>query len=157
MEYYDTIAKGYDELHGEEQIKKAKIILQHITINDTDTLLDVGCGTGIASIFPGNITGIDTSKELIKLAQTRIKAQVADAHHLPFPNNSFDIVISLTAAHHFKKKAFKEIQRVAKGTVIITLLKKANNFVDLHNLLHKLFKVKKEIEEDKDIIYFLHT
>ena len=47
MNYYDKIAKGYEELHKEEQLKKIKLIKTILKVNPTDKLLDVGCGTGL--------------------------------------------------------------------------------------------------------------
>ena len=48
-EYYDKIAKGYNELHAEEQKKKLAIIKKYIQPEKSDLLLDVGCGTGVSS------------------------------------------------------------------------------------------------------------
>ena len=156
MEYYDQIASAYDELYGEEQKNKARIILQHLPLTPSTTLLDIGCGTGIATaLFPCNTTGIDTSPQLIEQAKKRINAQVADAHHLPFPDQSFDIVISLTAAHHFSLAAFIEMKRVAKSQIVITILKKSSKREELDSTIRKLFKVTKVVHDKKDIIYLL--
>ena len=49
MDYYSSIAKGYDELHKEEQLKKLQIIAKHI--KPKGLLLDIGAGTGISTSF----------------------------------------------------------------------------------------------------------
>ena len=53
------------------------------------------------------------------------KLQVADARELPFQDDSFDLVISITTVHNFDRKdcmaALKEISRVSKGNAFITV------------------------------------
>lgn len=155
MTYYDEIAAGYEQLHGEEQKEKARIIAENLVIKPTDTLLDVGCGTAsYLSIFKCKKTGIDPSKELLK--QAKIPVIQGKAEALPFPDNSFDIVISLTAIHHAEaKKAVAEMFRVAKRDVAISVLKKAANFKAIEAEISK-FKVVKRIEEAHDVIFFIH-
>ena len=152
MNYYNTIAASYNELHGEEQIKKAKVILEHLTVKKTDELLDVGCGTGIATLlFYCENIGIDPSAELVK--QCKFKAMVGKAEELPFPDKSFDIVISLTVIHHCDvDKALAEIKRVAKRDVVITVLKKSKTAKEIVEKIKKMFTIVKELEEEKDII-----
>jgi ubiquinone/menaquinone biosynthesis C-methylase UbiE len=154
MDYYDEIAEGYERLHGEEQLRKAKIILQNLEIKKSDKLLDVGCGTAsYLSIFKCEKTGIDPSKELLK--QAKIPTVQGKAEELPFPDNSFDIVISLTVIHHANpKKAVAEMFRVAKRDIVISVLKKASNFSEIEKKISKL-NVKKRVEELHDVIFFV--
>jgi len=153
MTYYDEIAASYEKLHGEEQLQKAKIILQNLKIEPTDTLLDVGCGTAsYLSIFHCKKTGIDPSTELLK--QAKIPVIQGTAEVLPFADNSFDIVISLTAIHHADaKKAISEMFRVAKRDIVISVLKKSVNFkaIEAEIRKHRPFKI---VEESHDIIFF---
>ena len=150
MNYYNTIAKSYNELHGEEQVKKAKLILQYLKVNKTDKLLDVGCGTGIATeLFNCDKTGIDPSAELVK--QCKFKTIVGKAEELPFPDKSFDIVLCMTAIHHCDlDKALAEIKRIARRDVVITVLKKLKNAQEIVGKIRKVFTVVKEVEEEKD-------
>ncbi len=48
--YYDEISASYEELHKEEQLKKIEIIKLSINPKKENKLLDVGCGTGLATI-----------------------------------------------------------------------------------------------------------
>ncbi|MEK6822251.1 MAG: hypothetical protein AABY13_00355, partial [Nanoarchaeota archaeon] len=62
MTGYDHLAPGYNALHGEEQADKARIIAAHLQTSASDTILDVGCGSGLGSQFMKGIkTGIDPS------------------------------------------------------------------------------------------------
>ncbi len=155
MDYYGQIAESYNELHGEEQIAKARIVLQNLTISPNDSLLDVGCGTGIATeLFPCRKTGIDPSAELLKSA--KFKVIVGKAESLPFPDNSFDIVISLTAVHNFDnpRKGLEEMKRVSKRDIVISVLKKSSRFADIEKFINELFKITKRVEEVHDVIFF---
>jgi ubiquinone/menaquinone biosynthesis C-methylase UbiE len=65
-------------------------------------LLDVGCGTGHwDSFFAGmgyQVMGIDVAPAMIEVARAALPTglfQVADACDLPFPDASFDVVVSM--------------------------------------------------------------
>lgn len=71
-------------------------------------VLEVGCGRGIfacyfAKYYGAKITGIDLSPAMIESSNTRAinegvqystEFKVADASRLPFPDNSFDVIVS---------------------------------------------------------------
>jgi len=96
-----------------------------------ERLLDVGCGTGAATLFlareypQARVRGVDLSPRMIKEANNKIgldpEARVAfragDASKLPYPDQNFDLV-SQTNMPIF----FAEIDRVLRpgGSVIIT-------------------------------------
>jgi ubiquinone/menaquinone biosynthesis C-methylase UbiE len=72
-------------------------------------LLDVACGSGQLALIAARegvrVTGVDIAENLIERAQARSTAeglrarfQVADAESLPFPDASFDVVVSLIGA-----------------------------------------------------------
>lgn len=154
MTYYDETSKGYDELHGEEQLKKLKIIAKEIKITKSTKLLDVGCGSGLsAKIFDCDITGIDPSEELLK--QCPFKTIKVSAESIPFPDTSFDVVIAVTSIHNFDdiEKGLKEIKRVGKDIFALTVLKKSPKKKAIINLIRNNFKIKKEIDEEKDLIF----
>lgn len=158
---YDHISKGYDKLYKEEQQKKLRLIKEKlkelkIKISKDDKLLDVGCGTGISSDFECDVTGIDPSKELLNHAN--IKAIKGIAEDLPFEDNSFDIIVSLTAIHNFSdiEKGLKEMKRVGKNLFIFSVLRKSSKAGLIDNLIKQNFKVIVKIDEEKDHIYFLN-
>lgn len=151
MDYYNNIAEGYNDLHKEEQLKKLKLIKENISVTK-GKLLDVGCGTGFAKeVFSEfDYTGIDPSKELLK--QCKGKTVLGKAEKLPFSDETFDLVISVTALHHCNlKKAINEIKRVVKrnGQIIISFLKKSKKLNETKKLLNDF----KQIDEGKDIIF----
>lgn len=161
MEYYNKIAKGYDELHQKEQLAKLRIISQNLKVQENDRLLDLGCGTGFSSeIFYCHIIGLEPSKEMLiqgkKERVHKMNFLQGEGEHLPFSDNSFDIVICVTALHNFKdpRSGLDEIKRVGKGKGVITILKKAKHANALKDSVIEIFTIEKEIEEDKDIILF---
>ena len=97
------------------------------------SLLDVGCGKGfmlhdLAELIPGiTVEGIDISQYAIENAIEDMKphVQVANATHLPFPDNSFNVVISINTVHNLEReacaKALQEIERVSRGSSFITV------------------------------------
>jgi SAM-dependent methyltransferase len=94
-------------------------------------ILDVGCGTGFLCEFIVNqhealtldITGIDLQSELLDQAIHRAKADLlsikyvqGDAHKLPFPDCTFDYVVSHTLIKWVNdpSEVLREISRVLK-------------------------------------------
>ncbi len=161
--YYDEIAKSYNELHWNEQLKKLEVINTYIKennieINASTKVLDVGCGTGVGQEsfeinYHADTFGIDPSEELIK--QNKYQCMLADAEDMPFSDGEFDIVISLTALQNFDdiNYGLKEIKRVGKDFFFITFLKRSNKAEEMETLIKKYFNVKEKIEEEKDFIF----
>jgi SAM-dependent methyltransferase len=97
------------------------------------SLLDVGCAKGfmlhdLAESIPGiTLKGIDISEYAIKNAMVDMKShvQVANATQLPFPDKSFDVVISINTVHNLDRndcvQALQEIERVSRGHSFITV------------------------------------
>lgn len=157
MTYYDELAKGYDSLHKEEQKKKLAIISKYIDPKPDEKLLDVGCGTGLCSDWNCTCTGIDPSLGLIKEAEKKndkVRFVQGSAEDMPFKDNYFDYVISVSAVHLFKdmQKGLEEIKRVGKDRFVLTVLKKSSMSKDIIEKIRSIFDVKEEIEEEKDII-----
>lgn len=171
--YYNTIAPGYDELYMEEQLKKLNLIKKTIDeenilrdFRNPKNLLDIGCGSGISTRFFANnfkiknITAIDPSKELLKIAKEKDpngKYIVCDAersNHL-HQRKKFDLIISITAIQNFHNinLALQNIKSLGKNFVL-TFLKKSTKKEMIEKNIKKIFFVIKIIEEDRDIIFF---
>src|SRR3989344_6198673 len=160
MNYYNKIAKGYEELHKEEQLKKIKIIKSFLKVSKKDKLLDVGCGTGLTTTpWKCERYGIDPAENLLERAhlKNKIKYKKAKAESIPYPNNFFDVVISITAVQNFDniEKGLKEIKRVGKNKFVLSFLKKSLKKSKIDHLIRKIFKVREIIEEEKDLIYII--
>jgi ubiquinone/menaquinone biosynthesis C-methylase UbiE len=163
MSYYDATAKGYNELHGEEQLRKARVVLAflkaHKLIDEHSRLLDVGAGTTHATaIFPGDRTAIEPAKELLKQCKDpSIKLVYGVAEDLPFADGWFDVVICLTAVHNFTnlEKGLDEIKRVASKTIVITILKKSPKYASIMAAIKKRFKQITSIDDQTDTILVL--
>lgn len=165
--YYNEIARGYDELHGEEQNKKLATILENLPPNfepsEDELLLDVGCGTGISTVFWNcNVVGLDPSDDLIEIARRkypRMEFLVGLVENMPFDDDEFDIITSLTAIQNFDDipRGLAEIRRVCKhktGRYILSYLKRSDKAELIETEIKKQFNIIKRVEEEKDIIFF---
>jgi ubiquinone/menaquinone biosynthesis C-methylase UbiE len=99
------------------------------------SLLDAGCGTGgmlavVRERFPlANLAGVDQSDHALEITagrQTGAKLVAATVHELPFPSDSFDVVLSLDVLSHAgvdDALAVREMQRVLRpaGRLILNL------------------------------------
>lgn len=102
-------------------------------LNGKSSVLDIGCAKGfmlydMARLIPGiTIKGIDVSDYAIENTIESVKphCQVACATQLPFPDKSFDCVISITTVHNLERadliKALQEIERVKRKYSFITV------------------------------------
>lgn len=119
----------YDRLMGVFGARRAyEKALALLALSDGQKLLDIGCGTGTflklaQKRFPqAHLTGVDASADMLREAQKTAPPSIsfaeADASLLPFPNESFDCVVSILAFHHMpegiKIRAVQEIARVLK-------------------------------------------
>lgn len=162
MTYYDAIAKGYNELHKEEQLKKIRIILR--TIFDVKRpVLDVGCGTGFSlDIFHENwnveCVGIDPSRKMIELYEGNQKIMFGMGEMLPFDDESFGLVLSITAIQNFTDplQGILEMKRVCSldGQIVISCLKKSAKLDEITEHIAENLVVREVIEEEKDMIFF---
>ncbi len=152
-DFYNGAAEGYDELYSEEQLRKIWVIKDVLNPSADDFVLDVGCGTGLSKELGCKVIGIDPSEGLIRQASIPAVKGVAEA--LPFKDKSFDSVVCITAIHNFTdpEKAIKEMARVSRGRIVISLLKKSGSFAEIAQLIRSNLDVEKEVDEEKDSIF----
>jgi ubiquinone/menaquinone biosynthesis C-methylase UbiE len=111
----------------------AKTMRDYYKLPDDVAILDIGCGKGFLlhdfkELMPKcTIAGIDVSTYAIENAMDSVKPflQVSSAERVPFPDKSFDLVISINSIHNLPperlKTALREITRVSRGHSYITI------------------------------------
>jgi SAM-dependent methyltransferase len=126
----------------------AEAMAKHYGLEAGMRILDVGCGKGyllyeFSQVVPGlDVVGIDISEYGIANAKEEIQPclKVAQATELPFDDNSFDFVFSLTTLHNLKvfdlNKALQEIVRVGKGDAAYLLVESYRDESEKVNLLY---------------------
>jgi ubiquinone/menaquinone biosynthesis C-methylase UbiE len=130
---------GYENLDGtkisldaDEASERYSLQLYHhvatgVSLEGKD-ILEVGCGRGGGASYitrhlhPRQIVGVDINATAIRFDQKHYAAHknlqfsVADAHELPFKDNSFDAILNIESAHHYKdvRQFLSEVHRVLK-------------------------------------------
>jgi ubiquinone/menaquinone biosynthesis C-methylase UbiE len=116
---------GYHYIEGRWE-KVAKAMATYYTLPENPKILEVGCGKGfllydITKVFRNaEVYGIDISNYAIRNSKPEIRGKLltGNATNLPWQDNTFDLVISITTLHNLKAyeldKALKEIERVGK-------------------------------------------
>jgi len=109
-----------------------RLILQLLKYTPGEKILDVGCGTGwftrrIARLLQSEVTGIDIDPASLVFARTKDSKttySLGDARCLPFEDDSFHRVVSITALCFVADwpLALREIVRVTRHRFVIGLL-----------------------------------
>ncbi len=106
-------------------------LVEQMNIKKGHRVLDIGCGTATLTILikkaePGaDVVGLDGDPKILELAREKIAREGLDialdkgmSFELPYPDGSFDSVVSSLVFHHLtrenKTRTFKEIFRVLK-------------------------------------------
>lgn len=128
----------------------AKKLAEHYKLKPGQKVLDVGCGMAhllyeLTQEVPGILVyGIDISQYALTHAKEEIRdrLQYGQAQNLPFDDDEFDLVISLTTLHNLKvydlKKAVQEIARVSKGNSYIMVESFRNDREEVNMLYWQL-------------------
>jgi ubiquinone/menaquinone biosynthesis C-methylase UbiE len=113
MNYYDNIADIYDQTRWLTPLiaeEVADFIIQYVGANSQTTFLEPGVGNGL-NVLPlvergYQVTGIDISEQMLnqfrrklKVSPTNLQLIHGDASKLPFPDNSFDVVLTVHMIH----------------------------------------------------------
>jgi len=116
---------GYRYLEGRWE-KVARAMAEHYALPAKPKILDIGCGKGFLlydflKVIPdAEICGIDISPYAIANSKEEIRdqLQVGPATALPWPDNHFDLVISINTFHclhaYDLDPALREMERVGK-------------------------------------------
>lgn len=120
----------YHPRFWQETVKRFR---DHYQLAPDASILDVGCGKGFMlhdfkeAMPNATVRGIDISEYAISEAMPSVRplVQVGNARELPFPDDSFDLVISINTVHNLPKdecrQALHEIQRVTRRHAFIVI------------------------------------
>lgn len=109
----------------------ARDIIAHFALKPGMKVLDVGCGKGflvkdLMLECPGlEAFGLDISRYALLHAPAEVigRLHLGSGDDLPFPDRSFDCVLSLNTIHNFPRSravvAMREIQRVSGGRAFV--------------------------------------
>jgi len=129
-----SVARGMNISHS----KLTSWGLNHISIREDATVLDIGCGGGgtikklTRIVIKGKVYGIDYSEDSVKISQNankgaiqagRVEIRQGSVSCLPYPENTFDLITAIET-HYFWPNLvndLKEVLRVLKpgGTLIM--------------------------------------
>lgn len=150
-------AKVYEEFFVPALFQEwAARVMQAAKISKGDSVLDVGCGTGILARTiakninaGGKLVGLDLNEGMLRVAaqiNPEIDYRRGSAESLPFPDESFDAVVSQFSLMFFTDlpKALKEMMRVLKpqghfAVAVWDSLEHNPGYQALINLLQHLF------------------
>ncbi|MEM8688741.1 MAG: class I SAM-dependent methyltransferase [Pseudomonadota bacterium] len=109
----------------------AKDMIAHFALKPGDRVLDVGCAKGflvndLLEALPGlEVFGLDISDYALMNCHQNVVGRIhlGSADRLPFPDDSFDAVISLDCIHNLPRErakvALQEIQRLSGGKAFV--------------------------------------
>ncbi len=131
---YSRMAKEYDQKWSFYVDSTTRETMARLVVQPSDRILDVGCGTGellarIAAKYPAaRLAGLDPVPEMLEVARSKLSPavdlQVGWANALPWPDRSFEVVVSCNMFHYVTRPvaAVKEMERVLVpgGKILIT-------------------------------------
>ena len=166
-ERYEATATGYDELYRAEQYEKYAAALPRVP--PRGVVLDAGCGTGLLAEYMrarGYLEGVDLyicldySHAMLEIAKWRLgllcpgKCIVVegDVQAIPLADASVDVVYSFTVLDLVDdlEEALRELARVSRGPVVVSLLKKLPYKDKLLSRPHRLIAVT-----SKDVVFLV--
>lgn len=172
--FWDKIACAYDVfaniINRETNIKLCNVVDGEIS--STDDVLECACGTGLLTKAIGekcnSLIATDYSIKMLKIAERKlkkyqnIKFECVDIMKLPYPNNSFDIVVAGNVIHLLDDpiKAIQELDRVCKlnGKIIIPTYMNKNNAGNVDNVSNSIDKLgvnfKRQFNKEKYMSFF---
>lgn len=154
---YDALTEQFDFFTERLSSPLAARMVSLAEITPSDSVLDIGTGTGVVALQAakrigpgGKVTGIDLSEGMLATAEAKaeklglaekVKFSRMDAEKLEFPDESFEAVVSLFALLHFPDPltALKEIYRVMKpGGRLVVAVGSSPPLFSVAGLTHRL-------------------
>jgi len=159
--HYCTITLGGVELgavanlesrgHADGFLRMVQALTDAAELQPGGTVLDVGCGTGVVDRWLGRrtagqnrIVGLDINRYLLQEAaalarkeglEGAVDFREGSAEALPFPDNSFDVTISITVIEEVDaERMLREMVRVTKPGGRVAVIARAMDMPFLVNL-----------------------
>lgn len=148
----DNYLRIRQEIHDQYSVPArsfADWVIARVPWQGGERLLDVGCGNGlyykklIKQADEIDYYGIDLIESMIRNHPLKGHSQriaLGNAEDLPYPNNSFDIVMANHMMHHVSdvEKALDEFRRIlAPGGIVIIATNSMNTMPELQVLLRR--------------------
>jgi ubiquinone/menaquinone biosynthesis C-methylase UbiE len=155
IDQFTRQAVPFSQSLGHTNDESLRFLIDAVNLTEKDTVLDVACGTGIVAcgfaVIANHVTGIDITPAMLEQAKllaqqrglTNLSWRQGDIETLPFPDDSFSVVLSRYAFHHFldPSTVLSEMARVCRpgGRVLITDATPSPDKADAFNRFEKLF------------------
>ena len=144
----DHLISGWSEHGLSQRLELLKESFSELPRTNFPTVLDLGCGPGTYVRFlsdaNGSVVGLDYSIPSLLKALSKDKKKKGlyvggDAYHLPFQDNSFDLILSIGTLQSMEnpENVMKEVKRVLRPNGIL-ILEFLNHF-DFVNFSLELF------------------
>lgn len=129
-EYFDGPRRlGMGGYHYDPRFFKpvVKRMIEYYNLEGNVSILDIGCGKGfllhdfLEALPEAQIAGIDISDYCLGNLMDSVKpfCRKASCDKLPFPDQSFDLVVSIATIHNLDldgvKRSLREMVRVSRG------------------------------------------
>lgn len=163
---YGFLTPSYDLMMrwGARELAFKPRLVHQTSIRRGFRVLDLGCGTATLTILlkmkhpDAEVVGLDGDKTVLEIARSKVIGAGADAmldygmaFEMPYPNESFDRVVSSMVFHHLtrenKVRTLKEVYRVLKpsGELHVADLGQPHNI-----LMHLVSAIIGRLEEASD-------
>lgn len=126
QQFFDSIAGSWEdlkrEIYGDFDLNAE--IMRHV--NESGTVVDVGCGTGdlidLLQNKADRVIGVDSSPGMLEQArhrfegQNRIELRLGEVEHLPLSDSEADLAVMNMVLHHLSQPegAIREVGRTLK-------------------------------------------
>jgi 2-polyprenyl-3-methyl-5-hydroxy-6-metoxy-1,4-benzoquinol methylase len=164
QEYYREIDRRifhprYMRLTADASGKPFSLFVDFDALKDKD-VLDVGCGSGIATQLlaeaGANVTAVDLTDWAVATTRQRLEAFAlagdvlqADAEQLSFDDDSFDLVFSWGVIHHSSdmNRALAELVRVCRpgGRVVLMVYHRRSLFFAVYRAFQRFLPLARRL------------